>query len=80
VLSSKIGAYTVTYTTLDSSVYLSFVAFDLQPVFVGDELGAHYTPTTILSFTAPSEVDNSADELHARIHALGQSNRNKTLC
>ena len=72
--SYRIDAYTVTYTTLDSSVYLSFVTFDLQPVFAGDELGAHYTPYNYFQLTAPSEVENSRDGPHA----CSRAENNKT--
>lgn len=38
-------------------------------VTVGDELGANYTRTTIFSFKAASEADNSADGSRAQARA-----------
>jgi hypothetical protein len=67
VLSYKIGAYTVPPWT---AVYITYhVTFDCQFVTVGDELGANYTPTTIFSFKAASEADNSADGSRAQARA-----------
>jgi hypothetical protein len=68
--SYRIDAYTVTYTTLDSSVYLSFVTFDLQPVFAGDELGAHYTPYNYFQLSQ-HHLKWRTREM-GRMHALGQ--------